>query len=151
MPFIGAKVTLIRNGIYEINFLPQEEARRKLNIPPNVAAVGTIAELTKNKGLNYLVDAAAKIREARFYVASEGEEKMRLEEQIEKQKLTGRFKLLGFLPDASTYLVAFNIFVLPSLKEDLPYVILEAGLAGLPVVASHVAITLAVMFQPLGG
>ena len=33
---------------------------------------------------------------------------------------------------------AFDIFVLPSLKEGLPYVILEAGLARLPVIASSV-------------
>jgi len=41
------------------------------------------------------------------------------------------------VPDASTALKAFDIFVLPSVKEGLPYTILEAGLAGLPVVASN--------------
>ncbi|MDP3902077.1 MAG: glycosyltransferase family 4 protein, partial [bacterium] len=40
--------------------------------------------------------------------------------------------------DASRYLKNFDIFALPSIKEGLPYVILEAGLAGLPVVASNI-------------
>jgi glycosyltransferase involved in cell wall biosynthesis len=39
---------------------------------------------------------------------------------------------------AAEYLKAFNIFVLPSLKEGLPYAILEAGCASLPVVATTV-------------
>jgi glycosyltransferase involved in cell wall biosynthesis len=44
----------------------------------------------------------------------------------------------GFIPDAAQYLPAFDVFVLPSLKEGLPYVLLEAGHAQLPVVASRV-------------
>ena len=49
-----------------------------------------------------------------------------------------RIFLAGYMTDASQYLKAFNIFVLPSIKEGLPYVILEAGSASLPVVATTI-------------
>ncbi len=46
--------------------------------------------------------------------------------------------LLGFKENASKFLKAFDVFVLSSRTEALPYVPLEAGLAQLPVVASQV-------------
>lgn len=46
--------------------------------------------------------------------------------------------LVGFVPEAARYLKAFDIFVLPSLKEGLPYTLLEATHAELPIIASAV-------------
>ncbi|HEV3245102.1 MAG TPA: glycosyltransferase, partial [Candidatus Paceibacterota bacterium] len=51
--------------------------------------------------------------------------------------LTERVKLLGFVP-ARGALKGFDTFALPSKKEGLPYVLLEAKLAGLPIVANRV-------------
>jgi glycosyltransferase involved in cell wall biosynthesis len=55
---------------------------------------------------------------------------------IKEKKLEQNVHLLGFMDNASDYLKSFNIFVLPSIKEGLPYSILEAGCASLPVVAT---------------
>ena len=46
--------------------------------------------------------------------------------------------LLGHIHDASRYLKALDIFSLTSITEALAYAILEAGSAGLPVIASNV-------------
>jgi len=46
--------------------------------------------------------------------------------------------LVGAIDEASRYLKAFDLFLLPSIKEGFPFVLLEAGLAKLPVVASDV-------------
>ena len=46
--------------------------------------------------------------------------------------------LMGFIDDAKKYLSAFEIFMLPSLKEGLPYVLLEAGFIGLPLITTKV-------------
>jgi glycosyltransferase involved in cell wall biosynthesis len=61
-----------------------------------------------------------------------------LEKIIEKYNLENRVFLVGFLENAKEYLKAFDIFTLTSIKEGLPYTILEAGLAGLPIIASNV-------------
>jgi len=130
MPFVGHKMYLINNSIEQINFFEKKESREKLGLNQNEIIVGTIAELTPNKGLEYLASAAEKVPGVEFAVIGDGE----LREKLSTTKLN----LVGFVPEASRYLRAFDIFVLPSLKEGLPYVLLEAGQAGLPVVASNV-------------
>jgi glycosyltransferase involved in cell wall biosynthesis len=45
------------------------------------------------------------------------------------------------VPDASNYLKAFDLFLLPSIKEGMPYVLLEAAAAELPIIATEAADT----------
>jgi len=137
------KMTVIHNGIdpASISFLPKEEARRALGIPNDCIAAGTIGELTRNKGYEYLVDTAALLRAAdyglRTFIIAWGN-KQNLESNIKKQGLENDMKIVNNLSPASLYLKAFDIFVLPSLKEGLPYVLLEAGLSEVPIVATNV-------------
>lgn len=152
MPLVSHKMRLVYNGLEPINFLSREEARAKLSPPApsyhkrgqaegggdSEIWVGTISELTKNKGLVYLAQAAEKIDNAKFVVFGEGEQRSDLEDQIQRSDLGSRFTLLGLIPEAREYLRAFDIFTLTSTKEGLPYVLLEAAQAGLPVVASNV-------------
>ncbi|MDE2188636.1 MAG: glycosyltransferase family 4 protein [Patescibacteria group bacterium] len=104
--------------------------------------VGTIAELHRNKGLLDLIQAAKIIKNTHpnslFIVAGEGEERKKLELLIEQAELSDIFKLVGYTEHANEYLKAFSIFTLPSHKEGLPYTILEAGCASLPVVSTVV-------------
>jgi glycosyltransferase involved in cell wall biosynthesis len=145
MPFVKNKIVLIKNGVENIDFKEKKEAQKELfqhiNKTPinNVLWLGTIAELHKNKGLEYAIGAVAKIETpVVFFIIGEGEERKNLERMIEKHNLENRVFLVGFLENAKEYLRAFDIFTLTSIKEGLPYTILEAGLAGLPVVASNI-------------
>jgi len=52
--------------------------------------------------------------------------------------LQTNIKIIENLPEAARYLKAFDVFAFPSRKEGLPYALLEAGFAGLPIVASSV-------------
>jgi glycosyltransferase involved in cell wall biosynthesis len=60
-----------------------------------------------------------------------------LEETVRKTDLAN-VEFIGFSTDPKHEMSAFDIFVLPSLKEGFPYVILEAMAAGLPIVATCV-------------
>ncbi len=144
MPFVKNKIVLIKNGVENVDFKEKTEAQKELfahiNKTPinNVLWIGTIAELHKNKGLEYAIGAVAKIETpVVFFIIGEGEERKNLERIIEKYNLENRVFLVGFLENAKEYLRAFDIFTLTSIKEGLPYTILEAGLAGLPVIASN--------------
>ena len=104
--------------------------------------LGTIAELHPNKGLTYAINAFSKLvvkfPSLIFLIIGEGEQRDYLEKLVREKGLENSIILVGYVENASQYLKAFNIFILPSIKEGLPYTIIEAGYAGLPVVATAV-------------
>ena len=144
------RIALIPNGILPIDFIARAEARALLAekirqpIKPDTILIGAIAELTRNKGLTYLIEAIQLLSAQRstfnvqIILIGTGEEKENLQKQIDALKLNSDVFLAGFIPDASRYLKACDVFALPSLKEGSPYVILEAMRAGLPIAASRV-------------
>jgi len=145
LPFMKNKMVLIHNGREKPAFLSHDEARMKLCANENVCGdiwIGTIAELTANKNLHALIDALHLIHKkgtrTHLWILGDGEERAHLERQITELSIEQYVHLPGYLPDASQYLKAFDIFTLPSKKEGLPYVLLEAGYASLPVVVSDI-------------
>lgn len=150
-PFAKRKLELIPNGIKEFTPMEKEAAKKtlwkKLGLTPssmkNKLVIGTIAELHRNKGLIFAMQAISLISEKTakkmaFVIIGEGEERERLSAFIRNKGLEDKIFLTGFMEDASKYLSAFDVFILPSVKEGLPYVLLEAGLASLPVIASDI-------------
>ncbi|MFZ2621378.1 MAG: glycosyltransferase [Minisyncoccia bacterium] len=149
MPFVNDnKITLIRNGVEVIKYREKEEARKKLkeliqdpkfDILNPIIWLGTVAELHKNKGYEYAISAVNKITTPfLFFIIGSGEEKKNLEKLIAQNHLEEKVFLVGSVENAKELLKAFDIFMLTSIKEGLPYVILEAGQASLPVIASRV-------------
>ncbi|MDE2079328.1 MAG: glycosyltransferase [Patescibacteria group bacterium] len=136
---LGLKTVMIHNGIETPQFLPRSEARAKLGIAENAPfIIGTIAELHRNKGIDILIDALPQVAHALLVIVGDGEERAALETRVTRLQLEERVEFAGFVPDASSLLKAFDLFVLPSRTEALGYVLLEAGAAGMPVVASTV-------------
>ena len=138
MPLLASRTSLIFNGIAPIVFKDRTVARHELadNISDTAIWIGGIGELHPNKNWQSLVETIKDLPTAvHLFIIGEGEERERLEKQIDTLGLSKRVHLLGYL-DGAQYLQAFDFFVLPSKKEGLPYVLLEAGLAGLPTIAS---------------
>jgi glycosyltransferase involved in cell wall biosynthesis len=138
------KTVLIHNAIKDIDFKDRDSARDFLSdltkAPKDKTWIATISELHKNKGLEYLIHAISKLKEKPIvFIIGPGEEKKNLSELIEKLNLGKNIFLMGFLKNASIYLKAFDMFTLTSRKEGHPYVLLEAGLAGLPVIGSNIS------------
>jgi glycosyltransferase involved in cell wall biosynthesis len=111
-------------------------------IPDDAFWIGAIANFYPTKGLDILLEAfaaeRARMPQAHIVIIGDGPERPALERAIQSLHLADTAHLAGFLPDAPRYLKAFDLFVLPSRKEGLPYVLLEAKLHGIPILATDV-------------
>ncbi|MFQ5706550.1 MAG: glycosyltransferase [bacterium] len=131
----GVNLDLFRQG-------KNNSLKNELQIPLEAPVVGVVARLHPQKGHRYLIEAAGKIveqlPETRFVLVGDGELRGELEALVQAKKLDKHFLFLGFRNDVKELMRTFDIFVLPSLYEGLPNVILEAMATGLPVVATAV-------------
>ncbi|MEN9621693.1 MAG: hypothetical protein RLZZ67_127 [Candidatus Parcubacteria bacterium] len=139
MPYMDKRIRVVHLGLEASDPMDKEEARKHLGIAHDTFSIGTIAELHPVKGLTYAIDAVRTLTFPFSYtIIGTGDLKQTLEKEIADKKLETKVHLTGFLPDASKYVKAFDIFLLPSLSEAFGYVLLEAGLASVPVVATSV-------------
>jgi len=100
--------------------------------------VGSIGRLSWQKGYDVLVDALARVPEAEAIIVGEGPQRENIERCARDAGVDGRLTLIGWSDDARSYLRGLDAFVLPSRFEGFPLVILEAMLAGVPVIATDV-------------
>jgi glycosyltransferase involved in cell wall biosynthesis len=139
MPLIKEKMETVHLGITPPVYLDRESARQELNIPNDIFAIGTIAELHPIKGLVYAIDAVSKTEFPFVYsVIGEGSERKIIETEIKKHNLENKISLKGFIDNAPKLLKAFDVFVLSSLSEAFGYVLLESAFANVPIIASRV-------------
>lgn len=104
--------------------------------------IGTVAELHPIKNQTLLIKAMATLvktfPDLKLLIIGEGSERTKLQGLIETHRLANSVFLLGAITEAARLLPAFDIFTLTSHSEAYGYVVHEAGLAGLPVVATNV-------------
>jgi glycosyltransferase involved in cell wall biosynthesis len=137
------KIVKIYNGLdpNRMEFLSREDSRRELEIG-NDPVIGIVANFYKTKGLEHLIKAAKEIikenSQTKFVIVGEGRLRSKLEKMIKKYGLENNVFLKGRIPNAYKHLKAFDAFVLPSLKEGFPWIILEAMAAELPIIATKV-------------
>jgi glycosyltransferase involved in cell wall biosynthesis len=141
---VPGRERLIRNGV-DISFLKPsfdrgaKRAELGFSAGPLVVAV---SRLHRQKGLTYLLSAvpalAARFPDVQVVVVGGGPLESRLRAEAEKAGLKSRAAFLGERPDAKEILAAADVFVLPSLWEGLPYVLVEAAALGRPIVATDI-------------
>lgn len=137
------KLVTIPVGVSDILFRSREDAQQFLFGESGLTpTVGVIAEWTRNKGLDVFIRAWAhvikNVPQAQACLVGWGEEERQLKKLAADLGLATSITFKTGVLDAATYLKALDVFVLSSRKEGLPYSILEAGKAGVAVVATWV-------------
>jgi glycosyltransferase involved in cell wall biosynthesis len=131
----AGKVNVVYNGIENLSsdFKTREKGRFTL---------GTVGRLTYQKGQEYFIEMAKILTnhgfDFEFLIYGDGEKSNEYKELIEKYNLSDRVFLKGYTNNVSDVLSSFDIFVLPSRYEGIPYVILEAMKENVPVVSANV-------------
>jgi len=143
----GRKTSVVYNGVDWQRFdsfysLRMERKKRKRD---NKILIGFAGRLSREKGVDYLVRSLSVIvkkhlipMEIQGIVAGDGEERKSLERLIATSNLSGKVKLIGFQEAIEKFLINLDIFVLPSIIEGFPMILLEVGAMGIPVVATEV-------------
>ena len=103
--------------------------------PRNLVYVG---ELNKRKNQIFLVKAMKKLPDMKLMLVGDGKERKAIEKYIKKEGLDERVKITGFTKNVGEYLKSADLYVSASTIEGLPFNILEAMEAGLPIVATNI-------------
>ena len=136
------RVQLIPNSLAGSATVPLEraEARRALGLAPDGALIGWVGRMSHEKDPELAIEAFALVRApgARLCFVGDGPMMAPCRTRAEALGLTERVHFAGAVSDASRLLGAFDVLALSSRTEGTPMVLLEAGIAGLPIVATRV-------------
>jgi len=146
---IAKKGVLIYNGLDFPSgyFKNREEARQFISdrLGENLSQayiIGSIGRLAFPKNYEFLIDSFSEILkikpDAKGVIIGEGPEREKYETLIKEKGLERQFFLMGAVSEASRFIKAFNVFVLPSLYEGLSISLIEALKSGVPTIASDV-------------
>ncbi len=140
------RTSVICNGVEPEHFqgviINRNQYLKEFGFPQNAYLIGCVARLEQMKGHQYLLSAFAKLikkhPQCRLVLVGDGPERESIEAQIQEQNLGSFVCLTGFRHDVPQLLKLFDMFVSASLKEGMPYTLIEALAAGTPVTATDV-------------
>lgn len=142
------RIRLVHNAVDVEGFagggLADREGRLGRQVPEGAVLIGTIGRLSSEKGQRFLLEAFAKVRrevpEAFLLIGGTGDREGELRAFAEDLGVAVAVLWVPECPheQVPSLLGAMDLFVLPSLMENQPLVLLEAMAAGVPVVATRV-------------
>ncbi len=130
-----SSVISIPNCVPNESFLVPTEASDNNK---QLLVIGCVGRLDAMKGHDVLLRAIAQVEGVRVVILGEGGERAKLSELAVDLGVSDRLLLSGWVDNPRTYLPQFDIFAMPSRSEGFPLAVVEAMLAGLPVVATRV-------------
>ena len=128
------KVSVFHNGIHFEKYFEKVNVKEKKQM-----VIGSAGRLNTQKGFASLIKAMRFVdKNISLQIAGDGKLKYDLRYLIKKYKLKNRVSLVGPQKNIQKFYKGLDIYVQPSKWEGLGISVLEAGAAGLPVIASRV-------------
>lgn len=133
------KVYFLKNAInlneFSYSEKSREEVRSELGLS-NEFLLGHIGRFAEQKNHRFLIDifeeVSKKIPEVKLLLVGTGELRKDIENYVKEKNLQNQVIFAGVRKDIAKVLSALDLFILPSLYEGMPNVIIEAQAAGLP-------------------
>jgi glycosyltransferase involved in cell wall biosynthesis len=115
-------------------------ARRTMDVPDGVFSIGWIGRVSHEKGLDVLIEALPALGEFpwRLTVLGDGRERAPLERRVKELGLDSHVMWRGVVPEASSMVRAFDLFVISSRTEGTPMTLFEAMSGEVPLVVTSV-------------
>jgi glycosyltransferase involved in cell wall biosynthesis len=139
------KIMTIPNGIDGSRFsitLDKQKKRKELGIMADGPVLGLGVRLTEQKGITHLLDAMKMVvshyPDTTLVIAGDGPLEEELKQKAGRLGIDKNVRFIGPRLDIPELLNLFDLYVLPSLWEGLPMVLLEAMAAGCPIVCTDV-------------
>jgi glycosyltransferase involved in cell wall biosynthesis len=138
---VGVPAAKVETIHYGLDDLPEAWGENPPDdVPRSVRVLLAVSRLTPQKGIDVAVRALpATPDDTVLVVLGDGPERARLEELARELGVERRVFLLGRVPDVAAWLERATLYVHPARWEGFGLAVLEAMLAGLPVVASNVS------------
>ncbi|MHB1001506.1 MAG: glycosyltransferase family 1 protein [Armatimonadota bacterium] len=136
-------IRLINNSINVDSFVnAKAPGRSSLGIADDCMIIGHIGRFYEQKNHKHIIDIAKAFKShdyrCRFVLAGDGPVRKEIEQSILENGLLDYIKLLGIRNDIPELMKLFDVFIMPSLFEGLPVVLIEAQASGTPCVISDV-------------
>lgn len=134
------KFTLIYNAIPNIELPEKAVLKKELRLKNNVHYVGVTARCARQKDpitfLNIALKVTKKRDDVEFLYIGDGEMMPEMKSYVEEYNLEDKVHLLGFRSDANLIVGALDVYLSTALYEGLPYSMIEAMRAGVPIIAT---------------
>lgn len=130
--------TLINNKKINILTIPNMVETSKKECKLNANNVISVGRLHPNKRVEELVNIVSKTKNVdKFYVIGDGSELNNIKQLVNKKNLTSKVIILGYRNklEIEKYLLNSSIFLMASITEGLPMVLLESMSSGVPCIA----------------
>jgi len=135
------KLRVVRNGITPLSYFHRDTVRRRLNLDAQTVCFGFVGRISHQKAIDRAISAFAMARgqmsDAHLVIVGDGPLLADMRSLAYDFGITRQVTFTG--PAEGVELMsAFDVFLLPSRYEGLPYVLLEAAASGLPIVSTDV-------------
>lgn len=143
----SSKITVIETALDSSYLQTKSDSaalKKELNLNPDTTLIGTIGRISLERGHIYFLRAAKEILKdfpnSAFLIVGDGQLKENLVSESRKMGINNKVFFLGFREDIANILFGIDIFVSSSFRESFGIAVVEAMVAGKPVIATKVGI-----------